>query len=141
MTTGVPMESILISALTCCRIASRPCSFARMPSLYAFCASIQARVSGLFWSSSQRYGSTISTPCTISFTSFTVVLGGSAEGALASLGSLSAVPAAAKTRREESRISREIFLRVMGCNDLDLDLFVVALAHYRIRVDKFHLGV
>jgi hypothetical protein len=51
----------------------------------------------------------------------TAVLGGAVGGALASLGSLSATAPVAKARRKESSSNREIFLRVMGVTDLDLD--------------------
>src|SRR6185312_10943504 len=44
--------------------------------VYAFCSSIHLRVSGLFWSSSQRYGSVMLTPCKVSLTSTLLVSGG-----------------------------------------------------------------
>lgn len=55
----------------------------------------------------------ISVPCTVSFTSVTVVLGGAATGELALCASPGTTAAAAKVRRKENRRRREIILRVV----------------------------
>src|SRR5215471_10655590 len=60
------------------RIAGSDGRCASSDCVYWFWASIQARVSGLCWSSSQRYGSTISTPCRVSRTLSVRVGGGAA---------------------------------------------------------------
>src|SRR6185503_11640408 len=74
--------------------------------VYLFCASIQARVSGLCWSSSQRYGSTISTPWRVSRT-LSVRVGGAATFFAAPLAlAAGAAPAIASARPSNHEIVR-----------------------------------
>src|SRR5262245_3919357 len=73
---------------------------------YLFCASIQARVSGAPWSSSQRYGSTRVTPCSVSFTSSRRVTGGAASSPPAGGGA-----AAASRRKSAGRTGRIVIDR------------------------------
>src|SRR6185503_9868687 len=74
--------------------------------VYLFCASIQARVSGLCWSSSQRYGSTISTPWRVSRT-LSVRVGGAATFFAAPLAlATGAAPATASAKPSNHEIVR-----------------------------------
>src|SRR5262245_41588895 len=58
---------------------SRWGTFASMLCVNFICESIQARVSGLSWLSSQRYGSVTETPWSVSVTASTLVLGAWAD--------------------------------------------------------------
>src|SRR5215471_6008371 len=88
------------------RIAGSDGRCASSDCVYWFWASIQARVSGLCWSSSQRYGSTMSTPWRVSWTLSVRVEGGAGTFCAASLalsaGAATAV-ASAKPNKQEIR--------------------------------------
>src|SRR5262245_5563611 len=91
------------------RMAGNDGRWASSDWVYLFWASIQARVSGLCWSSSQRYGSTMSTPWRVSWTLSVRVEGGAGTFCAASL----ALAAGAATAVASARPSKQIRVSVM----------------------------
>ena len=73
---GEPTAGVSISSRSRRRAQSRSGGSPTISSAYSFWRSMKARVSGLSWSSSQRYGSSNSTPWSVSVKGIRSVSGG-----------------------------------------------------------------
>src|SRR5215471_15582224 len=100
-TFGTPMRSERMRPPRRVRMAGNDGRWASSDWVYLFWASIQARVSGLCWSSSQRYGSTMSTPWRVSWTLSVRVGGGAATFCAAPLAAWALDVASARARRHD----------------------------------------
>src|SRR6185369_13646305 len=96
-TAGIVRASTRVNLASAATTRSRPATLPSWSIVYVICAFTQLRVSGASLSSSQRYGSAIGTPCSVSVTTAARVGGGAGENTASAAEGTAASSAASST--------------------------------------------